>query len=108
MTFLDRHYTPTDITAAKPPVVTIVDHGLQNGQRLRATMFIRTPIASATGMEQLNGEDFVIQQVTANTFELWDEVSGLPVDGRDYTPFVNNGLAKFTLTGPTLPYENIA
>lgn len=107
MTFTDRHYVPTAITAAKPPVVTVVDHGLVSGQRLRATRFITQPIASSTGMEQLNDGDFVVQQTTTDTFELWD-VDGLPVDATNYTAFVSNGLAQFTLTGPDLGYENIA
>lgn len=107
MTFADRHYIPTAITTAKPPVVTIAEHELQDGQRLRATRFIADPIEEATGMEQLNNLDFVIQHTTTDTFELWDK-EGQPIDAVGYTAFINNGLAQFTLTGPLLPYENIA
>jgi len=105
MAFDDRHLTPTAMTAANPVVVTVADHGLSNGQRVRASKFYTYPLASATGMEQVNDQDFVVQSVTTNTFELWD-VEGQPVDGSAFTAFTANDLGQFTLTGPTLPYEN--
>lgn len=107
MTFTNQHYTPTAITSAHPPVVTILGHGLSNGQRIRATNFVVYPIAVATGMEQLNDQDFVIQQVTTDTLELWDEFNQ-PIDASGFTSFVSNGLAQFTRTGPLLGYENEA
>jgi hypothetical protein len=105
--FTDEHYTPIAITAAFPPVVTIPSHGLLNGQRIRATRFYGIPFATATGMEQLNNNLYTIQQVTIDTFQLWDQF-GHAVDGRAYTPFISNGLAQFTLTGPDLLIQNPA
>jgi len=105
--FTNEHYTPIAITAAMPPVVTIPAHGLSNGQRVRATRFYGIPFATATGMEQLNNRLFTIQQVTTDTFQLWDQY-GAPIDGRNFTPFVSNGLAQFTLTGPDLFIQNPA
>lgn len=105
--FTDEHYTPIAITVAFPPVVTIPGHGLSNGQRVRATRFYGIPFATATGMEQLNNRLFTIQFVTTDTFQLWDQ-NGFPIDGRNYTPFVSNGLAQFTLTGPDLFIQNPA
>lgn len=101
--FTDRQFTPTAITNAFPIVVTIPSHGFSNGETLRTTKFISIPFASATGMEQLNNRTFYIQQATTNTFQLYG-VDGLPVDGRNYTPFIAGG--QFTLTGPTLPIVN--
>ena len=103
--FTVRQFTPTAITNTLPIVVTIVGHGFQNGQAVRATKFVTFPIAVATGMEQLNNRAFNVQQVTTDTFQLYGN-DGLPVDGRNYTPFVNNGRAQFTLGGPTLPIVN--
>jgi len=103
--FAVRQYTPTAITAAYPVVVTIPAHGFQNGQAIRATRFIVYPTLYATGMEQLNNRLFYVQQATTDTFHL-SYVDTLPVDGRAFTPFVNNGVAEFTLTGPTLPIVN--
>ncbi len=101
--FTNRQYVPEAITAALPMVVTITNHGLQNGQSLRATKFISVPLALATGMEQLNNGSFVVQQCTTNTFQLYTN-RGLPVDGRSFTPYVQGGL--FTLTGQDLPIVN--
>lgn len=105
--FTNEHYTPIAITAALPPVVTILAHGLSNGQRVRATRFYRLPLALATGMYQLNNRLFTIQRVTTDTFELWDD-QGFPIDGRGFDAFISNGQAQFTLTGPSLFIQNPA
>ena len=96
--FTVRQFVPTAITAALPVVVTIPSHGFSNGQAIRATQFITTPVASATGMVQLNNRLFYVQQATTDTFQLYD-VYGLPIDGRNYTTFVSGG--QFTLAGNT-------
>lgn len=103
--FTTEQFTPTAITATKPPVVTIASHGFMNGQRIRATKFYTLPLSLATGMEQLNNLLFTVQNATTDTFELWDQY-GQPIDATGYTAFVNNGLAQFTLTGPNLSVEN--
>ena len=105
--FVDQHFYPTAITAALPPIVTISEHGLTNGQALRGTMFITYPTDDATGMQQLNNRLVYVQQATTNTFGLYD-ANAVPIDGRGFTPFINNGLARFTRTGPTLPIVNPA
>lgn len=107
MTFTDQHYTPEDITAANPAVVTLTAHGLSDGQRIEATRFYAYPVAVATGMEQLNNRTFVVQHATTDTFELYD-VDGQPIDSTDYTAFSGVGSPQFTLTGPLLAYENEA
>jgi hypothetical protein len=105
--FTPEQYTPTAITTTFPVQVTIANNGFVNGQRLRATRFETLPFAIATGMEQLNNRLFEIGLVTTDTFCLYD-VYGNGIDGRNYTPFVNNGLAQFTLTGPSLFIDNPA
>src|SRR6187549_2777986 len=84
--FTVRQYTPEAITAAWPMVVTITDHGLSNGQALRATKFITMPFANATGMQQLNSRLFFVEQATSSTFQLYQ--NGVPVDGTNYTPWI--------------------
>jgi len=101
--FTVRQFTPENITAALPIVVTKTNHGLQNGQALRATKFVSTPFANFTGMEQLNNRLFYTRQVTADTFQLCDANTNA-IDGSNYTPYVQGG--EFTLTGPTLPVVN--
>lgn len=94
--FTVRQKTPESITAALPIVVTLTAHGFLNGQVVRATKFIRMPLANATGMEQLNNKAFTVQQATDDTFQLYDS-SGYPIDGRGYTTYVSGG--EFTLAG---------
>jgi hypothetical protein len=101
--FTTRQFTPENITATLPMVVTLTAHGFQNGQALRATKFISIPFALATGMEQLNNRNFFVQQATPNTFQLYN-ANLLPIDGSSFTPYISGG--QFTLTGPTLPIVN--
>lgn len=105
--FTYRQYTPTAITTTNPIRVTIPDHNFLPKQALRATKFVTIPFANATGMEQLNNRIFYVDLVDGDTFALFD-VYGVGIDGTNYTPFVYNGLAEFTLTGPDLFVENPA
>jgi len=94
--FTLRQFTPENITATLPIVVTKTAHGLQNGQAIRATKFITIPFALATGMEQLNNILYYVGQSTADSFQLLDSNS-IPIDGRNYTSYISGG--QFTLTG---------
>lgn len=96
--FTVRQKTPEAITSTLPIVVTLTSHGFENGQAVRATKFIYTPLALATGMQQLNNKLFYIQNSTTDTFELYD-ANGVPIDGRGYTTYVSGG--QFTLAGNT-------
>lgn len=96
--FTVRQKSPSAITATLPIVVTLTSHGFLDGQGVRATKFIRMPLANATGMEQLNNKLFYVQRATLNTFELYDAY-GQPIDGRTYTAYVQGG--EFTLAGNT-------
>lgn len=101
--YTTRQFTPENITAALPVVVTKTAHGLKNGQAVRATKFIAIPFAVATGMEQLNNLLFYIREVTPNTFQLCNANTN-PIDGRGFTPYIQGG--QFTVTGPDLPVVN--
>ncbi len=96
--FTVRQKTPSAITAAMPPVVTLTAHGFENGNAIRATKFITMPLANATGMQQLNNRLFYVKKESTDTFSLYD-VYGLPIDGRSYTSYVSGG--EFTLAGNT-------
>lgn len=98
--------SPSAISQTVPVVVTIDNHGLTNGQVVRATRFYSLPRADATGMEQLNNLAFVVKNTTQNTFELFDQY-GVPIDGTNYTAYVANGLGQFNLTGPELYTQNL-
>ncbi len=101
--FTVRQFVPESISATFPIVVTKSAHGFLNGQAVRATKFITMPFANATGMQQLNNKLFYMQNVTLNTFELYD-ANAVAVDGRNFTTYIQGGL--FTVTGPDLPVVN--
>ena len=101
--FTTRQFTPESITNTNPILVTITNHGFINGQQIKATKFVRTPFAVATGMEQLNNLTFYVQQVTTNTFVLSD-VNTFGINGSGFTTYIQGG--QFTLSGPTLPIVN--
>ncbi len=104
--FATTQMTPTAITTTLPVTVTVVANGLSNGETVRATRFYPLPASDATGMYQLNNRLFVVKNVTADTFDLFDDY-GAPIDGTNFTPFVNNGLGQFNLTGPSLYTQNL-
>jgi hypothetical protein len=104
--FATTQLTPTAITKTVPVNVTVDNHGLSAGQYVRATRFYALPLIDATGMEQLNNQLFVVQNITTNTFDLFDQY-GEPIDGRNYTTFINNSLGQFNLTGPSLDTQNL-
>jgi len=103
--FIVEQMVPEGITNTLPIVVTITNHGLSNGQFIRATKFYSFPIALATGMYQLNNLQFMVQLCTTDTFILCDS-NAVPVDGRSYTPWVQGG--EFTLVGQSLDINNPA
>lgn len=101
--FTTRQFVPENITNTWPIVVTLTNHGFQNGQALRFTQFISIPFANATGMEQLNNTVVYVQQSNTSTFILCD-VGTIPIDGRGFTPYIQGG--QMTLTGPDILVVN--
>ena len=106
--FKSTHIVPTAITQASPAVVTSNGHGLINGEFVRATNFRSTPVANATGMYGLNNQEFMVGNVTTNTFALFLPYTSTPVDTTAETAFVNNGVAYFNLVGQKLYTKNPA
>jgi len=64
--FTDEHVTITGVSTATPGVVTAASHGLVAGDRCYITK-----LTGDLGLE-LNNKQFVAQNVTTNTFELYD------------------------------------
>jgi hypothetical protein len=64
--FTDEHVTITLITPATPGVVTAAAHGLSNGSRV-----IITKVVGTLG-DTVNNKEFVAQNVTTDTFALFD------------------------------------
>ena len=90
----ETNKTITGITAATPPVVTSAGHGYSNGDEVY--------IASVVGMTQVNGRRFLAAGVTANTFQLNDQVTNTAIVGAGYTAYSSGGTAArvYTITTP--------
>lgn len=76
--------TITGATQAEPVVVTSVGHGYSNDDEVFIT--------GVSGMTELNGRWFVIDNVTANTYEL-RTIHGDDVNGAGYTAYTSGGTA---------------
>ena len=71
--------TITAITQANPAVVTSTAHGLATGDVVN--------IAAVVGMTALNGQSYMIKNLTANTFEL------VNCDSTGFTAYTSGGTA---------------
>lgn len=82
------------VTQADPVVVTTATHSYSNGDEVF--------ISDVVGMTQLNGNRYTIANITATTFELTDQVTGVDIDGTGFTAYSSGGESKrvFTLTSP--------
>lgn len=83
----------TGATKANPCVITDVAHGYANGNEVFLT--------GIGGMTQLNGKNFLVAGVTANTFQLQD-LDGNNIDSTAYTAYTAGGTAAriYTLVSP--------
>jgi hypothetical protein len=63
VTFGDQQVLITGISNTNPVVVTAPNHGFTNGTLIR--------IDNVSGMTELNGHEYRVENVTTNTFELW-------------------------------------
>lgn len=75
----DDPKTITDITQANPAVVTSASHGFNNDDHIR--------IDNSSGMEDLNGNIYVVKNKTANTFELYN-ADGTTVNSTNFDYYV--------------------
>lgn len=74
----------TGATQADPVVITSTAHGYSNDDEVFIT--------GVSGMTELNNRWFVIDNVTANTYEL-RTIHGTDVDGTGYTAYTSGGTA---------------
>ncbi|MGH6997845.1 MAG: ubiquitin-activating E1 FCCH domain-containing protein, partial [Phenylobacterium sp.] len=79
----------TGATKTNPVVVTSLNHGLYEGERVT--------ISGVEGMTQLNGKTYVATGVTQNTFQLMtNAVNPANIDGttKSYSPYTSGGAAQ--------------
>lgn len=86
----------TGATQANPCVITAVAHGYSNGDEV--------VIASVGGMTQLNGRNFKVAGVTANTFQLRYMDNTTTVNSTAFGAYTSGGTVRrvFTLVTPYL------
>lgn len=90
-----NEHTITDITQADPAVVTTdVAHGYSNGDEVF--------ISGVSGMTEVNGNRYYIANVTSDTFELTDQVTGADIDSTSFTAYSANGTVEviYEITSP--------
>ena len=85
----DSPITITDITQANPGVVTATAHGLNDGEQIRFDEIV--------GMEDLNGNNYYVDNKTANTFEIVDE-NGNAVDTTTFGAYYSGGEVRKLVT----------
>lgn len=93
---VDSEKTITAATAASPVVVTSAAHGFSNDDQIA--------IYDVVGMTDLNGKMFIVQNVTATTFELTD-LNGSNVNGTDYDAYVSGGKCGVVSAAPQFGYS---
>lgn len=82
-----NRYTISSITKASPGVVTTTEnHVIDSGDRVH--------IENITGMYELQDREFRAANVTANTFELQDALTGTPIDTSSYGTFTAGEVTK--------------
>lgn len=76
--------TITGVTQANPGVITSTAHGFSNDDEIFIT--------AVGGMTELNGRNFLVANVTANTFTL-KNLAGVAVNTTTYTAYTSGGTA---------------
>ena len=84
--------TVENITQANPGVVTVTGHGFSNGDAVQ--------LNNIKGMVEVEGTNFLVDSVTANTFALKDAGNN-NINTTGYTAFVNGGGTSKVITGAT-------
>lgn len=82
--------TLTSVTLTNPAVGTVTSHGYSSGD----TVFIDT---DGSGMPEIAGKFFIVNVLTANTFELKD-IRGNDVDATAYTAYTGGRTISNTVT----------
>lgn len=90
---LETATTITGISKAATAVVTSASHGYSNGDEVY--------ISGVVGMTEVNGRNFVVGNVAANTYELF-YLSGAPVDSLLFGTYTSGGTAEevYTVASP--------
>ena len=94
----DVPMTVTGVTAANPVVVTVVGHGLSNGDIVDLDDIFEVTTANEGEAESAdyNGTGFTVANATANTFSL--QIEGVDYDGSAFAAYSSGGAARKAVT----------
>ena len=94
----DEPVTITGVTQADPVVITATAHDFSNGDEVRITHVDGMQRTNDDGdlVAALNQYYFIVNNVTANTFELQD-LNSNDLDGTGYTAYVSGGEVRKTV-----------
>jgi len=80
----------SDIVLTTPVRITSNSHGFANGDRV--------DLSDVEGTSGLNGKQYLIGNITTNTFDLYDINTGNPIDGNLYNSYKKNGVCRKAIT----------
>lgn len=89
----------TGITKANPGVVTVASHGFVTGDRVT--------LASVGGMTEVNGNQYLITVLSANTFSLQHYSSGANIDTTGYTTYTSGGTAALEIYSKNIRISDV-
>lgn len=81
----DTGVSISGITLANPCVITATAHGFSNNDPII--------LRNIGGMTELNDKAFIVQNVTANTFEIKDPITNYVIDSLQFTTYTSGGYA---------------
>ncbi len=93
---LDEPLAIEAMTTAEPVVVTITGHGLQNNDLVDVVDIVG--MLNADEESELNGKQFMVKNKTTDTFELYKVDGTTPVDGSEFTDYVESGYVRKAVT----------
>lgn len=85
------HSTISAISATDPVVITHSAFTFQDNQVIRITDLGQVTSATNRGMGQLNNNRYKVVVLTPTTISLKDVITGEPIDGTAFTPYVAPG-----------------
>lgn len=88
----------TAATAANPVVITAAAHGLSDGDWIK--------IVGVAGMTNLNGNFYIVDDATTNTFSL-DDTDGENVNGSAYSAYTYGGRVYEAIDLPATDFDTI-
>ena len=84
----------TNATNASPVVVTVVGHGYSDDDMVDINNIVGMTKLNGDGSSAgINGFQYLIKKLTNDTFELYEPITGDPIDGTNWSAYESGGIA---------------